>query len=619
MNQKEEVMNRNKRMGEEQVCIQRGSIMKTFSIIVITLALAIAAVMPFMRPAASHADEGGMAEWLEMVAGGAVGHMTGPAGEIGFHFLLHPCETYWGAIAAAVRAEEIRALTIMASDPNGNSQAGRDAAAKQDLLRTLSEQWMAACGGSEAARTAIRDAIVRFKQYAGMIASDPAPTATPAPTPGPDDAGGGTTGDSSGGSSGGSTGGADTSTPPESGGSTGGSSGAGSSEDPCDPCQELREKLAKAEADLAANLAQQAALQAQIAALQAQIAGMQADLQEMQNSILTGYRSRSDPDHGLLTDAPGGVDATQWEQMWQSQSDLDEIAALQAQIAAAQAQLAGLQAQLAALQAAEAALRQLIDDLKQQLKDCEEKHKNGTLEPDPCPPQHDGGFFDPLSDPFESLARALEDLFDGFSGFLRRAIGMGRSSPEDDCGGGGCHGTPPEGDSCAPYDDCGPAPVEDDPCDGSPCGDNDDCSAAACGDSPRDGQPAAEERADASLEPAPAPLPTSPALPLDTNSAPTPTPETTPEPTPEPVPAPAPQPSPGPQAPAAGCVYLGSGGSFGTTEEANAYAAANSGDGGEYNGVRGEIVATYRVVTLSPVGEHTNFTVFVDLWWCPKS
>ena len=611
-------MNGNRRTGQQVVIDQRGNIMKTFSIIVITLALTIAALMPLMRTAAGHAqsDEGGMAEWLEMVAGGAVGHMTGPAGEIGFHFLLHPCETYWGAIASAVRAEEIRALTIMANDPNGNSQEGRDAAARQELLRTLSEQWMAACGGSEIARGAIRDAIIKFKQYAGMIPSDPAPTATPTPTPtptpGPEDAGGGTAD----GSSGGTTGGADSPAPPETGGSTGGSDGGGASEDPCDPCKELREKLAKAEADLAANLAEQATLQAQIAALDAQIAGMQADLQEMQNSILTGYRSRTDPNHGLLTDNPGAVDEAQWEQMWQSQSDLDAIAALQAQIAAAQAELAGLHGQLAALQAAEAALRQLIDDLKQQLKDCEEKHKNGTLEPDPCPPQHDGGFFDPLSDPFESIAETIGNIFGDIGDFLKRAVGIGS---EDDGCEGGCDGPPPEGEPCRRAGDCG---LEDSGCDDT-CHDLPDhgCDTGDCpGDQPLPGC----DDCDHEVTPEPAPLPVETTAPALSDSNPTPVPTASPQPpapesTAEPTPAPAPQPAPVPQAPAPGCVYLGSGRPFGTTEEANAYVAANSGVGGEYNGVQGQIVATYRVVTFSPVGSHTNFVVYVDLWWCPKS
>jgi len=381
-----------------------GNTMKTFSVIVVTLAIVLAALMPFLRtaPADAQSDEGGMAEWLETVAGGVVGHLTGPAGEIGFHFLLHPCETYWGAIASAVRAEEIRALTIMASDPDGRTQEGRDAAARQELLRVLSEQWMAACGGSETARAAIRDAIIKFKRATGLIAPEPTPTPTPAPVPG-GDSGGGTSGGASGGTTGGSTADPGNPQPPETpGGSANDPGGSGAGEDPCDPCKELRDKLAAAEAALAANLAQQAALQAQIAALQAQIAAMQAQLQEMQDSILTGYRNRSDPNHGLLTDNPGGVDPAQWEQIWVSQSDLDAIAALQAQIAAAQVQLAALQGQLAALQAAEQALRDQIDDLKKQLEECEKKHAEGKLEDDPCPPQHNGSFFGPLSDPFAS-------------------------------------------------------------------------------------------------------------------------------------------------------------------------------------------------------------------------
>ena len=121
----------------------------------------------------------------------------------------------------------------------------------------------------------------------------------------------------------------------------------------------------------------------------------------------------------------------------------------------------------------------------------------------------------------------------------------------------------------------------------------------------------------------PSPVPTFPPpsgpTPVPT-SVPTPEPTAapTPAPTPVPTPAPTPAPSPGPKAPAPGCIYLGSGGPFGSAQEANQYAGENTGDGGEYNGVPGEIVATFRVVTLPPVGGNTRVAIWVDLWWCPK-
>lgn len=152
------------------------------------LVLSVTVAGAATRPVHAQSGEqgGGLIEWMETVAGGVIGHLTGPGGEIGFHLLVHPCETYWGSIASAVRAEEIESLSIMAADPLGRTQAGRDAAARQRLLRALSEHWLAACQGSEAARAAIRAAIQEFQNHANGPSTQPSPAPQPpAPPPAP--------------------------------------------------------------------------------------------------------------------------------------------------------------------------------------------------------------------------------------------------------------------------------------------------------------------------------------------------------------------------------------------------------------------------------------------------
>lgn len=134
-------------------------------------------------------------------------------------------------------------------------------------------------------------------------------------------------------------------------------------QEPCEPCHALLDKLAEAKGKLAGNRDAQDGLEKAIAELKAHLA-------QLQSRALTGYRNRSDPNHGLLTDKPGEVDSEEWEQIWESSADKKAIATLQEQIEAAEKDLKKLQED-------ESKLQDEITGLKKQIEDCEQKAKAG--------------------------------------------------------------------------------------------------------------------------------------------------------------------------------------------------------------------------------------------------